>query len=462
MTVLIVDDEITLRAALRRHLRQRGVETAEASTLDEATAALSERPFDIVLVDVVLPDGLGLDLIDRARTMLNRRPAFIVMTGQDLNDHAVSALRKGARDFLAKPFSMEALDDALLRLEQAKSVRMKAPVSKRAIDTWRRINAPGAYGSDPQYLRALDIVRRVADTDCAVLVTGETGTGKEVIAQAVHRASGRREKPFVAVNCAAIPETLIESELFGHAKGAFTGATAAHKGRFAHADGGTLFLDEIGEMPPQMQAKLLRVLQEGEITPVGEQHSQRVNVRVVAATHRDVDALAREGTFREDLLYRLDVVRIELPPLRARSEDFAGLVRLFIQEASERRGSKVNDIDEGAMRALAAYHWPGNVRQLRHALERMVLLATGTTLTIDDVPPTIRGAGVTQKDKSEPRLPADGLDLKDAVEEYENALILQALERTGWNKNQAAALLRMNRTTLVERLKKKGFGSLDP
>ena len=455
--ILIVEDEETLRRSLARHLRRRGEEILEAGTCQEAREVLEREPdVDVVLTDVMLPDGQGFTVVDHVHAS---RAAVIVMTGQAVLDHAITALRHGADDFLTKPFSLEALDHSLERVQSARSLGMAPPASETDLAAWRTEHCPEIIGEDATLMRVFDIVRRVADTDCSVLITGETGTGKELIAQAIHRASGRRKGAFVPMNCAAIPENLMESELFGHAKGAFTGATNAHMGRFQVADGGTLLLDEIGEMDLSLQAKLLRVLQEGEIRPVGESKSHKVDVRVVAATHRDVEEMAETGRFREDLLYRLDVIRIELPSLRQRPGDIPHLVGHFISEAARRRNRNITRIEDAALAALQGFDWPGNVRQLRHTVERMVVLAQGETLTLDDVPARIREAsGATAGGGGgSPILPEAGLDLRDAVEQFENALIVQALERTGWNKNQAASILQMNRTTLVEKLKKKGI-----
>ncbi|MET0343969.1 MAG: sigma-54 dependent transcriptional regulator, partial [Polyangiales bacterium] len=300
---------------------------------------------------------------------------------------------------------------------------------------------------------------------CSVLITGESGTGKELIARAIHDVSERRDHPFMAVNCAAIPETLLESELFGHTRGAFTGAQAARVGRFAAADGGTIFLDEIAEMPLGLQAKILRLLQEKEVTPLGESKSRKIDVRVVAATNKDLEDMVRSRTFREDLLYRLNVIPIELPALRNRRSDISELVRHFLKRINHRRSRKVTGIDARALELLVQFDWPGNVRQLENTIERMVLLKGEGELNIDDLPEKMRAAPaqrpVRRSPWEEPLLPAEGIDLREALESFESSLIRQALERVGWNKNRAAALLQMNRTTLVEKLKKKGFVQTD-
>jgi DNA-binding NtrC family response regulator len=327
---------------------------------------------------------------------------------------------------------------------------------------WRDRYAPDLVGDDPRLLRVFHVIERVSDTDCSVLVTGESGTGKELVARAVHAASSRASGPFVTVNCAAISENLVESELFGHTRGAFTGATATREGYFAAADGGTLFLDEIGELPLSAQAKLLRAVQEKEITPVGETHGRRVNVRVLCATHRDLAKLVAEGKFREDLLYRIQVVPIELPALRERRADIPALVSHFIAKSNRRHRRAIAGVRTDAMQLLCAYAWPGNVRQLEHVVERMVVLRPEGTLCREDLPAKVLAATPSvQREGGALHLPDDGIDLRDAVEHFENQLILQALERTGWNKNRAAAVLRMNRTTLVEKLKKKNMYAED-
>jgi DNA-binding NtrC family response regulator len=462
LKVLVVEDDAELRRAIERHLKRHGAEVAGTESVAVAVETLSGRQrFDAVLLDMWLPDGRGLDVLDQIPKGL-ARPATIVMTGEATVETAVGALRVGAIDYLLKPFSMDALDAALARVVTKQSGTFDvATTDTSAIEEWRRRHAPTMLGRHPTLLRAFQVLARIAPTDCSVLVQGETGTGKELVARAIHGASGRGAQPFVAVNCAAVPEQLMESELFGHGKGAFTGAERARTGRFQMAHKGTLFLDEVGEMPLAVQAKLLRALQEKEILPLGETKPVEVDVRVVAATHRDLEQMVEKKLFREDLLYRLDVIRVELPSLRQRREDIPLLVEAFIADTSRRRGCNISGIDVAAMQALMAYHWPGNVRQLQNAIERMVLLRGDGTLTIDDVPDKMRESRKAEEAASlglaSPLLPTDGVDLRDAVERYEGGLIRQALERTGWNKNRAAALLKLNRTTLVEKLKKRGW-----
>jgi transcriptional regulator with PAS, ATPase and Fis domain len=312
----------------------------------------------------------------------------------------------------------------------------------------------GVIGLSESLVEVYRVIDRVADTTCTILITGESGTGKELVARAVHRKSPRNSKAFVAVNCGAIPEALLESELFGHARGAFTGAHANKVGRIALADGGTLFLDEIGEMPMSLQVKLLRVLQAREYSPVGDNRTLKADVRIVAATNVNLEQAVQAGTFREDLYYRLNVIHLTVPALRERPEDVPLLVQHFLKKAKERVGrTTIGGVSRAAAQILADYQWPGNVRELENTVERAVLLCQSVLIEPKDLPQRLCGLGVEKR--MSPRLPDLGLDLRNAVESFENQLIRQALERTKWNKKQAASLLGLNRTTLVEMLKRK-------
>ncbi|MEN9580385.1 MAG: hypothetical protein RJA70_3394 [Pseudomonadota bacterium] len=311
----------------------------------------------------------------------------------------------------------------------------------------------GVIGDSDELVEVYEVVDRVANTNCTVLITGESGTGKELVARAVHNSSARKNGPFVAVNCGAIPENLLESELFGHAKGAFTGAHATKMGRIGMADKGTLFLDEIGELPLSLQVKLLRILQAHEYSPVGDTRTLKADVRVVAATNIDLEEAVEKGLFRQDLYYRLNVIHLQVPPLRRRASDIPELVAYFLQVAEERMGRTVTSISRSAAQLLMSYHWPGNVRELENTIERAVLLCGTDRIEPQDLPARLRG--LKSGGSSTPKLPDTGIDLRAAVESFENNLIRQALDRTGWNKNQAALLLSLNRTTLVEMLKRK-------
>jgi DNA-binding NtrC family response regulator len=458
--ILVVEDEAQIRAIQARYLRRAGHEVIEADSCAQAFALIEQHAIDLALIDVHLPDGRGFEVVDRLKSG-NRSTYAVVMTADGSIDHAIAALHKRADDFLLKPFSFEALEAALERATPEAKPSLKptgVSASLMPAHEWRGTFAKELLGQSKEWLRVFDVLRQVSDTDCSVLITGESGTGKELVARALHNASARAKKPFVPVNCAAIPENLVESELFGHLRGAFTGAIAPRQGRFAEADGGTLFLDEIGELPLSQQAKLLRALQEREVVPVGESRPRKVDVRVIAATHRDLEAMVEEGKFREDLLYRIQVVPVELPALRQRAEDVELLVRHFVAEANARRGRTITGVSKEAMRVLESYDWPGNVRQLENLIERMVLLRPSGEIDVKDLPKRILERAAVAPSAAEPTLPEDGLDLRDAVENFENQLILQALARTGWNKNRAAAVLRMNRTTLVEKMKKKNLG----
>ena len=315
----------------------------------------------------------------------------------------------------------------------------------------------GVVGLSDSLVDVYRVIDRVADTQCTILITGESGTGKELVAKAVHKQSQRAGKPFVAINCGAIPEALLESELFGHARGAFTGAHANKVGRIALAEGGTLFLDEIGEMPLSLQVKLLRVLQAREYSPVGDNRTVKADVRIVAATNLNLENAVLGGTFREDLYYRLNVIHLAVPALRERSEDVPLLAQHFLNKAQEKMGKGGNlEISRAAAQLLSEYQWPGNVRELENTIERAVLLCAGSSIDPKDLPQRVCGLG-TEK-RITPRLPDTGIDLRNAVESFENQLIRQALERTKWNKKQAATLLGLNRTTLVEMLKRKRIG----
>ncbi len=329
------------------------------------------------------------------------------------------------------------------------------PMAEVPVDETRPASMDGVVGAAEAIVDLYRMIDRVADTSCTVLITGESGTGKELLARAVHGASPRRDRPFVAVNCGAIPEALLESELFGHARGAFTGAVATKQGRLAQADGGTLFLDEIGELPLALQVKLLRVLQAREYSPVGDTRTLSADVRIVAATNVDLEEAARNGAFREDLYYRLNVIHLAAPPLRDRPEDIPALAGYFLERARVKAGrDRVTKISRQAAEMLCSYGWPGNVRELENTIERAVLLSGGSVIEPRDLPPKLQGFGGSEA-RTGPRLSDRGVDLRKAVETFENQLIRQALEKTNWNKKRAAELLGINRTTLVEMLKRK-------
>jgi DNA-binding NtrC family response regulator len=442
--ILLVDDDPSIHSGLLRLIRALGHEVVTATTVTEASGRIQSQRFDLCLTDLRLADGDGRQVVREARDARPTVPVVAITEHGTVAD-AVDVLRIGAADVLGKPFHASAVEQAFSRL-----LSPAPPRSSRA----RKTPGVAVIGEHPAMRLVLDRVDQIADTDASVLIRGETGTGKEVVARLVHGASQRRAGPFVAVNVSAIPEALAESELFGHVRGAFTGADRARAGRFVAAQGGTLFLDEIGDMPRGVQAKLLRALQEREVTPVGASEPIPVDVRVIAATHRDLEAMIADGAFREDLFYRLDVVPIEIPPLRERRQDIPALADHFRAEVNAREGRSVPGFAMDVAQRLAAYDWPGNVRELENLIERLVVVASNRMVGLDDLPAHLR-INVVDLDQATLDLPETGVDLRIFLTQLEERLIAQALERTGGNKNRAAELLGMNRTTLVEKLRRR-------
>jgi DNA-binding NtrC family response regulator len=449
--ILLCDDEETLLRSLGRILRSAGHEvvTADGPT---GFARLQQEHFDMVLTDIRMPGVSGFEILNAVRSFAPGTPV-VAMSGSAEIPDAVKAMHAGARDFLIKPFDVQTLEDAVAAVLK--------PVSTPAPDadprSWRDRHAPWLLGDDAAMLPVLALLSQVADTRCTVLIQGESGTGKELAARSLHAGSARANKPFVAVNCAAIPPTLVESELFGHVKGAFTGATASRAGRFAQADGGTIFLDEIGEMELGVQAKLLRLIQDGELYPVGEETPTKIDVRILAATNRNLEREVANGRFRADLFWRLNVIPIDMPNLAKRTSDVARLADHFLARANERHRRQVTGLEPQALAALQAYPWPGNIRELENVIERMVIVKGSGLLTFADLPPAVRTPRTTTPVNGTeiPELPKDGTDLRAMLEAVEDRMIGEALERTGGNKNRAAELLGLNRTTLVEKLRRK-------
>ena len=427
-----------------------------ARDASEALAHLSAQPVDLVLCDVKMPGIDGLELVRQIRELDPDLPC-IVITGHGSAEASLEALRAGAFWYLEKPFEQERLDVVRRLVEQAiEHGRLKAENRMLHHALRSRYKFDNVIGKSGALTHVLSLVEKVADTDSTVLITGESGTGKELIARALHYNSRRADRTLVTVNCGAIPEDLLESELFGHVKGAFTNATSNREGRFALADGGTIFLDEIGDMSPTLQVKLLRVLQERTFEPVGSSKTVRVDVRIIAATHQDLTRLIAENRFREDLYYRLNVFPITVPPLRSRRDDIPLLVHHFLDAASQARGARVDSISDEAMECLVAYDWPGNIRELENAIERLAILSSGPEIGVDDLPEQLRHRGAEPVQPAR-TLPADGISLAAVIDQLERDLIAQALERTQWNKNRAAQLLGLNRTTLLEKIKKRGI-----
>jgi DNA-binding NtrC family response regulator len=448
--LLFVDDEPALRGLMAERLSERGFEVAEADGGENALRLLDQFAFDIVITDLRMPGVDGMAVIEAAR---ERYPAIIaiVITGYGTVKDAVDAIKRGASDFIAKPFQFDALTHVLDKALEQRRLSSENAYLRSQLE--QRYGFSGIVGRSQPMRKLFERLEAVAPQNTTVIITGETGTGKEVVARAIHHNSPRRSNRFIALNCSAIPETLLEAELFGHVRGAFTGAVGARQGRFEQAHRGTLFLDEVGTMSTALQMKLLRVLQEREFERVGDNQTVKVDVRVIAATNSDLAKMVGEGRFREDLYYRLNVVDVTLPPLRERPDDVPLLVKHFLEKFAP--GAPIV-VSQAAMRALMAYTWPGNVRQVENAIERAVALGAGRhEIDVTDLPPEVVEA---PQPPSMPTFdfPEEGLDMPRHLAEIELRLIQRSLERTGGNRNKAAELLGIKRTTLVEKLKRLG------
>jgi DNA-binding NtrC family response regulator len=444
-TILVVDDEKNTREGLRWALENSDTYVLTASNGIEALELLREHPVDLMITDLRMPELDGLELLRRIKA---ERPevSVIILTGHGTVENAVDAMKEGAVDYLLKPVN---LDELQMRVERA---RQQKSLERENLDLRERVDQLYAFenivGRSPAMLEVFEKVRLVAPTRANVLIYGESGTGKELIANAIHQNSPRRNKPFVKVNCGALPLTLLESELFGHDKGAFTGAINTRRGRFELADGGTLFLDEISETAPEFQVKLLRVLQEGEFERVGGTQTIKVDVRIIAATNKRLDELVRQGKFREDLYYRLKVVEIDLPPLRERPEDIPLLVEYFLEEFSRYYGKPKPRVHPAVLTALQNYHWPGNVRQLRNVLEGAFVMAAGE-ITLKHLPPEIHSE---QSKDNYVRLP-----LTSSLEDAERLLIQAALTYNQGNRAKTARQLGIGRKTLYRKMTQYGI-----
>lgn len=452
--ILIVEDESDVRDALQAQLLIEGYQVVEARSGSDALELISQQTFDVVLTDVQMPGLNGIELLKRIAPMPSA-PATIVMTGYGSVSMGIEAMKAGAHDFLEKPFGGE-----ILLATVASALRMKR-LRDENVELRRTVQGQFGLGrlvSQSDVMKEVfHLIECVADSEGTVLLMGESGTGKELLAQTIHYNSLRRKGPLIPVNCGAIPESLLESELFGHEKGAFTGAIATKLGRFELAEGGTIFLDEIGDLSPPLQVKILRVLQERTFERVGGTRTLKTDARVVAATNQDLEELVNTKRFREDLYYRLNVVPIMVPPLRQRSGDIPLLLRHFIEQLNERRGATLTDCSEEALALLSDYQWPGNVRELANLVERIAILKRKGQVDVTDLPEKIRRPSITPSLSTSPSIPGAGIDLSRVVEEFENRLILEALERTNWVKSRAAQLLQINRTTLIEKLKKRSL-----
>jgi DNA-binding NtrC family response regulator len=442
--ILIVDDDPNMCQLIEKDLRRRGMEARWCTSGAEAFATLEQDRFDAVLTDLQMPGMSGLELCER---VVANRPdvPVVVITAFGSLESAVAAMRAGAYDFVTKPIEMDILALAIERAVQHRSLREQV---RRLSEEVERSRGDDDFIGESAPMRAVyDQIARVADSEASVLLCGESGTGKELAARALHRRSRRANGPFLAVNCAALPETLLESELFGHAKGAFTDARQARKGLFLQAEGGTLLLDEIGEIPPPLQPKLLRALEERRVRPVGGDHEVPFDVRLVAATNRDLQDAVKEGRFREDLFFRINVIQLELPPLRARGTDVLLLAQHFVDTFAQRSGKAVKGLSRAVAERLLSYHWPGNVRELRNAIEAAVALTRYEEIAVEDLPERIRAyrsSHVLVESENPTELVALG--------EVERRYILHVLRSAGGNKTLAARILGVGRKTLYRKL----------
>jgi two-component system response regulator HydG len=441
--ILVVDDDVDTASIFRDALRERGFAADYVTSAEECLAWVRSHRVDLVVTDFQMPGMNGVELVTQLRES-DPDLLSIVITGVGGLDAAIAAIRAGAYDFITKPVKMDALSIAISRAVEHISLKREL---RRLRSSKPDVGNDGIVGSSTAMKQTLELVRRVADSDATVLITGESGSGKEVVARAIHNLSPRKDQPFVAINCAAMPAPLLESELFGHVRGAFTDAKHARTGLFVQAQGGTLLLDEIGEMPLEMQVKLLRVLQERTVRPVGADHEIPVHARIIAATNKDLEVAVEEKRFREDLFYRINVVAIPVPPLRERQGDILVLAQFFLRRIAERAGKPVDGISEPAARLLVEYDWPGNVRELENCMERAVALSRLDQVTVDDLPSKLqesREAKMVIATSSPTELVT--------LDEMERRYARYVLAACGGNKTQAARILGMNRRSLYRRL----------
>jgi DNA-binding NtrC family response regulator len=446
-TILVIDDEKNIRTGLATALELDGYDVMMAADGAEGLDIALHNEIDLVITDLRMPGVSGEEVLRRVTTETPGIPV-IVLTGHGTVENAVEAMRSGAYDFLTKPLNLDRLSLLVKRALQNRELVLQHRELEREIEG--RKSFEHIIGKSPSIVKVFDVVKRVAPTKASVLITGESGVGKELIANALHNLSPRKDSPFIKVHCAALAETLLESELFGHEKGSFTGAVSRKRGRFELAHGGTIFLDEIGEINQAVQIKILRVLQEKKFERVGGEETLEVDVRVITATNRDLEKEIAEGRFREDLFYRLNVVCIDVPPLRERKDDLPLLISAFIKEFAEENGKKIDGVEAKARSALFAYDWPGNIRQLRNCIESAVVMTSGTVITIDDLPPSIR---------SMDEIPSIRIPVGVTMAEAEKQVILQTLSQQNGNKSRTAEVLDIGRKTLHRKLGEYGLDS---
>jgi DNA-binding NtrC family response regulator len=448
--ILVIDDDDSGREALTMLLRSVGYAVTSAATGESALDLIDREQYQVIVSDLFLPDKSGLDILQNVQKVA---PAteVIVVTGHASAQTAVRAMKEGAFDYITKPIDFDELKIVVLKALEKQKLQSENIYLRRQLQG--RFEFTNIIGSSPAMNLVFERMSRIVKTDSAVLVTGESGTGKELVAKALHYNGSRSERPFVAINCSAIPETLLESELFGHVRGAFTGAIKDKAGKFEAANHGTIFLDEIATMPLHLQVKLLRVLQEHEVERVGSNKTVKLHVRVISATNADLEEMVKQGDFREDLYYRLNVIPLHLPPLRERQQDIMHLTAFFLEKQCRLMGRSACSISKQALEALELYSWPGNVRELENLIERMIALTDATVISLDDVPSKIIGAQPNNK-RPDITLPDKGIDLSAMIATIEQGFIDQALAATGGVKAKAAALLGLHRTTLVEKIKR--------
>jgi two-component system, NtrC family, response regulator PilR len=462
--ILVVDDETSIREFLEILLLRAHHHVRLARDAVDAIAQLKEEPVDLVLTDLRLPKGSGMDVL---QFIARHAPStqVVMMTAFATTETAIEAMKAGAYDYIIKPFKVDELTVLIDRALERRALQTENVALKATLDA-RAANAR-LLGTSARMQEVFELIHKVAPTRTTILLTGESGTGKELVARAIHSRGPRASEPFIAINCGAIPETLIESELFGHTKGSFTGATADKPGLFERADGGSVFLDEIGELPLSMQVKLLRVLQERKVRRVGGANDIAVECRVIAATNRRLETEIEKGAFREDLYFRLNVIQIKLPALRERRADIPMLVDAFINKFAEQMQSNVRGITDAAMQVLMGWSWPGNVRELENVIERGVILASSNRIDVDALPASMRGGATTPPTSTSTNtallmdVPADGLDLEATLEAYERLLLEKALQRTGGKKKKAAELLKLSFRSFRYRLAKLGLSGAD-
>jgi DNA-binding NtrC family response regulator len=446
--ILIADDEKNIREGLAGALELDGYSVFTASNGDEALVLINNNDIDLVITDLKMPKMGGNELLKHISSSFPTIPV-IILTGHGTIESAVQAMRNGAFDFITKPVNLDRLGLLVKRALSNRELVLKHRMLEEEVEKLgRQHKYSKMIGKSSQMRKIFDLIQQVASTKASVMITGESGVGKELVADALHNLSNRKDNPFVKVHCAALTETLLESELFGHEKGSFTGAVSDKKGRFELADGGTIFLDEIGEINQSVQIKILRVLQEKQFERVGGEKTLSVDVRVVAATNRDLKAEIEDGNFREDLFYRLNVVNIHVPPLRERREDISLLVTSFISEFAQENGKQIEGIDSKAMSALYNYSWPGNIRELRNCIESSVVMCRSDFISLDDLPPSVAESGDGDFIRIEP-----GVTLSEA----ERRVILETLKRENGNKSRTAKILGIGRKTLYQKLADYGI-----